>query len=546
MNTMLWKTFSPTPRSARSGAGAHWARHVHLPARKDMSISHRPQLPGPPDAERDPPVRINRGRRFSAKWVGCSLALAVAVLAILIFGLSQPLSAHDQKPIPPLALLPACRVERASCSYADLSQRDWGVVRPFPPTGESPLLLELDELKVREEFEPLTDIPCTNGFAGIYPCQNVDLLAFLPVTLFGDDSGNTLWGWVDPDTGQEYVILGLRNGSAFVEISDPINPRYAGKLPTHTGDSHWRDMKVYGNYAYIVADKNGAHGMQIFDMTRLRTLTETTPVTLTADAHYDGFRAAHNIVIDEESGFLYAVGSETCSGGLHIVDIRTPSAPVFASCYTGDGYVHDAQCAIYRGPDERYTGRELCFNASAAQLTVVDVSDKAAPVRLSATVYDGLGYVHQGWLTEDQRYLLVNDELDERMFFHNARTYVFDMTDLAEPRLVGYYEASNPAVDHNLYILGTLVYEANYTSGLRILEMGNLARARMREVGHFDTYPGSDAPEFTGAWSPFPFFPSGVVAVSTIDRGLFLLRPNVPDHPYEDWETFLPLVQGRE
>lgn len=475
-----------------------------------------------------------------------SIWLAVAALAALFLGLPQPLRAHDQKPAPPMALLPACRVERTSCSYADLSRRDWGVVRPFPLSNVFNIPLDLDEVKVREEFEPLADVPCDGGFAGIYPCRNVDLLAFLPITLFGDDSGNTLWGWVDPDTRQEYVIVGMRNGSAFVEISDPTNPRYVGKLPTHTGYSHWRDMKVYGNHAYIVADKNGAHGMQVFDLTRLRSLTETTPITLTADAHYDGFRESHNIVVNEESGFLYAVGTETCSGGLHMVDIRTPATPIFAGCYTTDGYVHDAQCVIYRGPDDRYTGRELCFNASAAQLTVVDVTDKATPVRLSTTVYRGLGYVHQGWLTADQRYLLVNDELDEKFFAHNARTYVFDMTDLSAPRLVGYYQANGPAVDHNLYISGTLVYEANYTSGLRILEMGNLARARLREVAYFDTYPGSDTPEFTGAWSPYPFFPSGVVAVSTIDRGLFLLRPNIPDEPYEEWEIFLPVVQGEE
>jgi hypothetical protein len=74
------------------------------------------------------------------------------------------------------------------------------------------------------------------------------------------------------------------------------------------------------------------------------------------------------------------------------------------------------------------------------------------------------------------------------------------------------------------------------------LQIGNLARARLREVAYFDTYPGSNDPEFTGAWSPYPFFPSGVVAVNTIDRGLFLLRPQVQEAPFEDWELFLPWV----
>jgi choice-of-anchor B domain-containing protein len=155
-----------------------------------------------------------------------------------------------------------------------------------------------------------------------------------------------------------------------------------------------------------------------------------------------------------------------------------------------------------------------------------------------------LGYVHQGWLTGDQRYLLVNDELDERFYHHNARTYVFDMADLAQPLLTGIYQASNPAVDHNLYISGTLVYEANYTSGLRVLELGTLAWGRLREVAYFDTYPGDDSPEFTGAWSPYPFFPSGVVAVNTIDRGLFLLKPTIPELPNDERIIMLPFVMA--
>jgi choice-of-anchor B domain-containing protein len=477
---------------------------------------------------------------------GLALGSALAAL-VLLWLLPQSAAAHDGKTAPPMVLLPACRVATTTCSLADRVPRPYGVVRPFPGLTSDPAVeLALDTLQIREQLEPLRDVPCVDGFADIYPCRNVDLLAFLPVTDFGDTEGNTLWGWVDPATGREYVIAGVRNGAVFVDITEPTAPRYLGKLPTRTGRTIWRDMKVYNNYAFIGSDSNGAHGVQIFDLTRLRTITGTTPVTLTADAHYDGFQTSHNLVINEESGFLYGVGGETCDAGLHMVDIRTPTAPVFAGCYTEDGYVHDAQCVIYRGPDTRYRGRELCFNASTAQLTVVDVTDKAAPVRISSTKWAGIGYVHQGWLTADQRYLLVNDEFDERFFHHNARTYVFDMVDLTKPMRTGYYQAQTPAVDHNLYISGTLVYEANYTSGLRILEIRNLARGRLREVAYFDTYPGSDADEFTSAWSPYPFFPSGVVAVNTIDRGLFLLRPTIPDLPDDERTLFLPLVAGTE
>lgn len=478
---------------------------------------------------------------------GARLSILAALPIVLLFwGLTiNSAAAHENKWPPPESRLPACRVSDVSCSLADFSRRDWGAIRPFPPT-QSPgdVALAMDRWQVRDVYQPLRDVPCVDGFADIYPCHNVDLLAFIPVTDMGDVDGNTLWGWTDPASNQEYVIAGVRNGSAFIEISEPTAPRYVGKLPSQTAYSAWRDMKVYNNYAFIVADRNGPHGIQIFDLTHLRTLTGTTPVTLTIDAHYAGFDQAHNIVINEETGFLYAVGTETCSQGIHTVDIRDPLRPTEAGCYTEDGYIHDAQCLVYRGPDVDHRERELCFNASTARISVVDMGNKAAPRRISEIQWHGLGYVHQGWLTADQRYFLVNDEFDELIFNHAARTYVFDLLNLDAPVLLGYYEADSPAIDHNLYIRDHWVFEANYTAGLRILEMRNLQRARLAEVAYFDTYPGGDEPEFTGAWSPYPFFASGVVAVNTIDRGLFLLRPNLPA-PIVEQEVFLPLVGSR-
>jgi choice-of-anchor B domain-containing protein len=509
-----------------------------------MMNRNAPKASGPPALNQATSPFSRRRRSVAARglWVALPLVLAMVSLLSLLVGFAEQVQAHEQEPPPPLSRLPACQPAATTCSWADLSRRDWGAVRPFPPGDAKRVPLDIDELEVRDDLQPLSDLPCTNRFAGMYPCQNVDLLAFVPLSLMGADEGNTLWGWVDPQTQQEYVIAGVQNGSVFIDISNPTAPRYVGKLPTHTGISLWRDIKVYADHVFIGSDLNGPHGMQVYDLTHLRTLTGTAPVTLTADAHYGGFGASHNLVINSETGFLYAVGSDTCSSGLHMVDIRTPISPTFAGCYSEDGYVHDAQCVVYHGPDARYAGRELCFNSSAASLTVVDVTDKQNPVRLAQTTWQGLGYVHQGWLTADQRYLLLDDELDEKYFFHNARTYVFDMVDLTAPRLMGYHEADNTAIDHNLYISGTLVYQANYASGLRILQMGNLGRARLREVGYFDTYPGSDIPRFTGAWSPYPFFPSGVVAVNTIDRGLFILRPTLVLEPFVDQEVFLPLV----
>ena len=137
----------------------------------------------------------------------------------------------------------------------------------------------------------------------------------MPLADIGGGNGNDIWGWTDSQTNKEYAIMGRTTGTAFVDISDPENPVYLGNLPTHTANSSWRDIKVYNNHAFIVSEASG-HGMQIFDLSQLGTVG-SPPVTFSNTAHYSDFGNAHNIVINEDSGFAYAVGTSTCSGGLH-------------------------------------------------------------------------------------------------------------------------------------------------------------------------------------------------------------------------------------
>ena len=163
--------------------------------------------------------------------------------------------------------------------------------------------------------------------------------------------------------------------------------------------------------------------MQVFDLQRLRENTEE-PVTYSEDAIYDGIASAHNIVINEDTGFAYAVGSggggETCGGGLHMINIQDPLTPVFAGCFadentgrTGTGYSHDAQCLIYEGPDADHQGKEICFNSNETALSISDVTNKEEPIALSSAEYPNVGYAHQGWVTDDFEYFYMNDELDE-------------------------------------------------------------------------------------------------------------------------------------
>ena len=210
-----------------------------------------------------------------------------------------------------------------------------------------------------------------------------------------------------------------------------------------------------------------------------------------------------------------------------MVDIRTPTVPTLAGCFSSDGYTHDAQCVVYNGPDVAHVGQEICFNSNEDTMTIVDVTNKSAPIQLSRTGYSGDGYTHQAWLTEDQRYLLVDDELDESNFGHNTYTYVWDVADLEAPLLLGHFTSPTPAIDHNQYVKNNVVFQANYRSGLRILRLDDLANAQLSQVGYFDIYPANDTANFNGAWSVYPYFPSGNVVVSGIEQGLFVLRPNL-------------------
>lgn len=361
---------------------------------------------------------------------------------------------------------------------------------------------------------------CTGENAGDFSCLGIDLRKRVSLADMQGTVGNDIWGWFDSQTQNEYALMGLTDGTAFVNVSDPENPVFLGKLPTETGPSSWRDIKVYQDHAYVVADNAGTHGMQVFDLSRLRG--QTAPQTFSADLVYQDFGSAHNIAINEDTGFAYAVGSNTCGGGLHIVDIRTPNNPLFAGCHSNVD-THDTQCVAYQGPDLDYQGREICASSNEDHFEIVDVSMKAAPMTISAATYPQLGYVHQGWFTDDHRYVLLGDELDESNFGVATRTHVFDVSNLDAPVYVFAYEASTGSIDHNLYVQGNRIYAANYTSGLRILEHGDLSNNELMEVAFFDTFPASDATEFDGAWSVYPFLPSGTIIVSDISNGLFIL-----------------------
>lgn len=381
---------------------------------------------------------------------------------------------------------------------------------------------------------------CEDGTAAdTYACDGIDMLSHLWLDDLGLSFANDIWGWTDLKTRKDYALVGGSEGTVFVDISDPKRPDIVGTLPTHSseGGAFWRDIKVYRDHAYVVSEHTG-HGLQVFDLRRLRGV-RGEPVTFDEDAHYGEFGNAHNLNINPDSGYAYAVGTATCGGGgLHMVDIRDPDEPEFAGCFSDHGYIHDTQCVTYRGPDRKYRKHEICFNSAAENLasgiyntlSIVDVTDKDRPVELSREEYDNPGYSHQAWLTPDQRTLLHGDELDEVTHGLNTTTRVWDVEDLDAPRLSGTFANDTTSIDHNIYTEGRWAFASNYTSGLRVYSTKHVKRGKLSESAFFDVYPANDDPTFEGGtWSNYPWFRQrGVVAVNTMDRGLFVLRVRLP------------------
>ena len=344
-----------------------------------------------------------------------------------------------------------------------------------------------------QAMAPMAFTPCVAGMAGIYPCNNVDLGAFLPNSTIGGGNGSSIWGWTDPLTGKEYALMGRSNGTAFVDISNPASPIYVGNLPSATGSSSWRELKAYDTFAYIISDSNGQHGMQVFDLTQLRNVV-TPPVTFTAP-RYTLFGSAHDITINPDTGYLYVVGISTgganaCSGSLHMIDVSNPGTPTFAGC-AGSAYTHDTTCVVYHGPGctapRQGNLHQLQRQPEHGRPGGGDGRDQQSRAGSDLGPHLYRRRLHPSGLAHRGSSLLFRGRRAGRakLFGHNTYTYIWDMSDLDNPVLVHTYVGPTTAIDHNQFIVGNRSYQANYRAGLRIVDIANpLSSLRKRLLRH--------------------------------------------------------------
>lgn len=384
---------------------------------------------------------------------------------------------------------------------------------------------------------------CAQGLAGQFPCYNVDFQSQMALNQFSTQPAtmSNLWGFVDLNDNREYVVVGLRTGTAVVDISDPLAPREVATIAGNV--SAWREVKVYQYfdaaasryraYAYVTTEAANS-GIQVIDLSGLpgsislaTTLNDTSRQHTLYVANID---YATNLALPGRQAFLYVAGANLGNGSWRIYSLANPAAPqLLSTAPTGTQYMHDstnlyitdartAQC------DQGHNPCEVLVDFNENSVDLWDVTDKSQPVRLSSTGYPNVAYTHSGWPTTDQRYLIFHDELDEIQRGLNTRIYTMHLGNLRAPSIFTSYTGSDTTTDHNGYSRGNYYYVSHYRRGLTIFDA--TSPTQLKVVGRFDTFlaPAENVAGTDGAWGVYPFFPSGTVAVSDISNGLFILK----------------------
>lgn len=402
---------------------------------------------------------------------------------------------------------------------------------------------------------------CVNGIADGHPCKGLSRSAQVPLGAFSSRPGraNDIWGFKDLNDNKEYILIGLWNGTAVVDVSDPSNPVEVGTIAGQ--GTIWRDIKVYqyedasdGSwkaYAYVTADDNSSatHGIQIIDLTNL-------PNGVSLAGTLDIVDSSHNVFIsnvDHGTGvavsadakpYVYILGSNfpreqmRRKGEFFVLDVSNPTSPVVVQTPPlGSSYSHDA--ATTRISDERAdvckaTPCEVLIDYSEDAVDIWDVTIKGNAHRLGTVTYPDASYIHSGWWSDNKMFAYIQDELDEVDELPggvegpalNTTVRVLDLSDLTNPQIVNTWTGPTRAIDHNGFVVGDEYFMSNYRRGLVVLDISDPSAPAIEEKLLFDTYieDPRDTAEFNGAWGTYPYLASGTIAVSDVEGGLFLLQ----------------------
>ncbi|MDA0728685.1 MAG: choice-of-anchor B family protein [Bacteroidetes bacterium] len=354
---------------------------------------------------------------------------------------------------------------------------------------------------------------------------NVEAVDFVGVSSLMTEKVNDIASWRDEEHEQTYLLEGCSNGTAFLKVLPGGKMLYMGKLPTQSVVSLWRDIKVLGNTMYVVSEAS-EHGMQVFNLEALREWSPSDGVAMwAADTVIAAPATAHNLAVNPMAGQVIQLGASGMSPGAVIFDGNDPGVPEIYGVAAEWGTFHDAHALRYAGPDVEHQGKDLLFAAGNQKLWILDVTDPTDIAEIAHATYPSPVFAHQVWVSDSHDHAFMGDELDESSSGSGTRTLVFDLTDLDAPWLAETYHSSVMATDHNQYTHGEWLFQSNYRAGLRMLSDGWPASPVLVERGFFDPDPLSNAPGFHGAWSHVILEELGLVAMSHIEQGVWMVRP---------------------
>lgn len=337
---------------------------------------------------------------------------------------------------------------------------------------------------------------------------NITQVGHLDYQALRNSNLSNLWGYTD-ETGIEYALVGVNGGGgagtggiSVVSLEDPANPQevffFAGP------NSIWREVKTWNDHVYVTTEAQSG-GITIVDLSPLPQSTALNAIVWDAP----DWNTAHSLFIDE-NGRLYIHGTDRDNGGVIMYDLtQDPMAPVEVGAFD-QWYCHDS---FARG-DTLYAA-----HISNGFFSIVDVSNPASPVLLGTRITPD-NFTHNTWLDASGQYLFTTDE---RPGSYIAAYDVSDPTDIIEVDRLRSDEV-NDAIIHNTYWKDNKLYHSYYTRGIAIYDATN--PNNMVEVGAFDTSPFT-GDGFNGAWGVYPFFDSGLIIVSDIEEGLFILEPQL-------------------
>ena len=316
---------------------------------------------------------------------------------------------------------------------------------------------------------------------------------------------NDIWGWEDPDTGIEYALVGTREGVSIVSLADPENPDEVVWIPGEY--SVWRDIKTWGNYAYVVTDQSGTtEGLTIID---LSNLPASAPVThWNPDLPNLGIlNKCHNLYIDDQ-GYAYLSGCNVNAGGVLVVDVfSTPGSPVYVSAapntYSHDNYARDG--FIYSA--EINDGFFSIYDASDLD-NITFINNQETPNTQS----------HNVWLSDDSQTIFASDELAD------AFITAYDISNpnsIVELDKYAPIETLNTGViPHNVHVIDDYLVISFNSDGCRVVDASR--PANLIEVAYYDTWLDVNT-GFIGDWGAYPFLPSGLVLLSDRHNGLYVV-----------------------